>query len=56
MRHYRSHLEAVESHKEPEDVIGALKNPEDPQIPHHPLHTRVLDTEWMGKECHEMSL
>ena len=28
-------LDARESHKEAEDVIGALEDPEDPQVPHH---------------------
>lgn len=36
------YLEAVESYEEPQDVVGPLKDSEDSQIPHHPLHARVL--------------
>lgn len=36
------YLEAIEGHKEPQDVVGALKDSEDSQIPHHSLHSRVL--------------
>lgn len=36
------YLEAIEGHKEPQDVVGALKDSENSQIPHHSLHSRVL--------------
>lgn len=38
------HLEAVQGNKQPQDVIGALEDPEDPQIPHHSLHSGILQT------------
>lgn len=43
-RHSRvwCYLEAIEGHEESQDVVGALEDPEDSQIPHHPLHSSVL--------------
>lgn len=40
-----NYLEAVEGHKEPQDVVGSLKDSEDSQIPHHSLYSRVLQRE-----------
>lgn len=40
----KPHLEAIQGNKQPQDVVGALEDAEDPQIPHHPLHSRVLQT------------
>lgn len=36
------YLEAIESHKESQDVVGALKDSENSQIPHHSLQSSVL--------------
>lgn len=38
------HLESVQGHEQPQDVVGALEDPEDPQIPHHPLNSGILNT------------
>ena len=35
-------LDARESHKETKDVVGALEDPEDPQVPHHLLQAKGL--------------
>merc|ERR1719180_733521 len=35
-------LDARESHKETKDVVGALKDPENPQVPHHLLQAQGL--------------
>lgn len=34
----KTHLEAIQSHKQSENIIGALKDPEDSQISHYPFH------------------
>lgn len=39
-----TNLEAVQGNKQPQDVVGALEDPEDPQISHHSLHSRILQT------------
>lgn len=36
------YLEAVESNEEPQDVVCALENSENSQIPHHSFHSSVL--------------
>ena len=36
------HLEAVQGNKEPQDIVGALEDSEDSQIPHHSFHSRIL--------------
>lgn len=41
-KRFHFYLEAIESHKKPEDVVCALKDTENSQVPHHSLHTRVL--------------
>lgn len=38
------HLEAIQGHEQPQDVVGALEDPEDSQIPHHSLHSGILQT------------
>lgn len=44
------YLEAVKRYEKPQDVIGTLKNSEDSQVPHDPLHTSILYRE-NGAQC-----
>lgn len=35
----KPNLEAIQGHKQPQDVVGSLEDPEDSQISHHSLHS-----------------
>ena len=37
-----TYLDASEGDKETQDVVGALKDSEDPQVPHDSLHPTLL--------------
>lgn len=39
---FPNYLEAIERHKESQNVVGALKDTEDSQVSHDPLDTSVL--------------
>lgn len=41
-RKFLCYLEAIQSHKEPQDVVCTLKDSENSQIPHHSLYSSVL--------------
>lgn len=52
------HLEAVQGYKEPQDIVGALEDSEDSQIPHHSFHSRILQKpcgEMMKTDCFSVS-
>lgn len=49
---FRFYLEAVEGNKKSEDVVGALKDPENSQISHHSFHSGVLEAK-IQKSCYK---